>query len=492
MKNIVSYFLLSLYTILWVACTHSVTEPQSATPLNRLPDIFPDYVDVTIPPQIAPLRFMLRHAPEEAIVCISHEKEKMVCQASGKEGFLMDEKQWNHLVQSAIGKALEIKVYEQKEGVWQVYDSFHWYVSGDSIDPYLVYRLIEPGYELWNQMGIYQRRLTDFKESPIITNDLTGHNCMNCHSFPNQNPQQMTLHMRGPRGGTYLFQSGQITKLSGKINEQIPSLVYPSWHPSGDFVAFSTNQTRQAFHMNDRNRIEVFDYTSDLLVYDVQRNEVITTSQLFSDQAFETFPHFSPDGKTLYFCTAEAQKMPDDFQKVRYNLCSIPFDPETRTFGNQVDTLFNGKQAAKSVSFPRVSPDGKFLVFTLSDYGNFSIWHKEADLFLANLQDGTIIPLEAANSNDVESYHSWNSNSRWLVFSSRRVDGLYTHPHLIHIDAEGKAGKPFILPQPNASYYTSFMKSFNIPEFVKGPVEYPIHDIAKSTQKEGQSTGVTK
>ena len=492
MKNIVSYFLLSLYTILWVACTHSVTEPQSATPLNRLPDIFPDYVDVTIPPQIAPLRFMLRHAPEKAIVCISHEKEKMVCQASGKEGFLMDEKQWNHLVQSAIGKALEIKVYEQKEGVWQVYDSFHWYVSGDSIDPYLVYRLIEPGYELWNQMGIYQRRLTDFKESPIITNDLTGHNCMNCHSFPNQNPQQMTLHMRGPRGGTYLFQSGQITKLSGKINEQIPSLVYPSWHPSGDFVAFSTNQTRQAFHMNDRNRIEVFDYTSDLLVYDVQRNEVITTPQLFSNQAFETFPHFSPDGKTLYFCTAEAQKMPEDFQKVRYNLCSIPFDPETRTFGNQVDTLFNGKQVAKSVSFPRVSPDGKFLVFTLSDYGNFSIWHKEADLFLANLQDGTIIPLEAANSNDVESYHSWSSNSRWLVFSSRRVDGLYTHPHLIHIDAEGKAGKPFILPQPNASYYTSFMKSFNIPEFVKGPVEYPIHDIAKSTQKEGQSTGVTK
>lgn len=492
MKNIVSYFLLSLYTILWVACTHSVTEPQSATPLNRLPDIFPDYVDVTIPPQIAPLRFMLRHAPEEAIVCISHEKEKMVCQASGKEGFLMDEKQWNHLVQSAIGKALEIKVYEQKEGVWQVYDSFHWYVSGDSIDPYLVYRLIEPGYELWNQMGIYQRRLTDFKESPIITNGLTGHNCMNCHSFPNQNPQQMTLHMRGPRGGTYLFQSGQITKLSGKINEQIPSLVYPSWHPSGDFVAFSTNQTRQAFHMNDRNRIEVFDYTSDLLVYDVQRNEVITTPQLFSNQAFETFPHFSPDGKTLYFCTAEAQKMPEDFQKVRYNLCSISFNPETRTFGNQVDTLFNGKQAAKSVSFPRVSPDGKFLVFTLSDYGNFSIWHKEADLFLANLQDGTIIPLEAANSNDVESYHSWSSNSRWLVFSSRRVDGLYTHPHLIHIDAEGKAGKPFILPQPNASYYTSFMKSFNIPEFVKGPVEYPIHDIARSSQKEGVATKVAK
>ena len=229
------------------------------------------------------------------------------------------------------------------------------------------------------------------------------------------------------------------------------------------------------------------DYASDLLLYDVKKNEVITVPQLFSDKAFETFPHFSPDGKTLYFCSSEAQKMPEDFQNVKYSLCSISFNPETRTFGTQVDTLFNGKHAGKSVSFPRVSPDGKFLVFTLSDYGNFSIWHKEADLYIANLQDRTVVPLESANSDNVESYHSWSSNSRWLVFSSRRLDGLYTHPHMIHIDAEGKAGKPFILPQKDATFYSSYMQSFNIPEFVKGPVEYSTHDIANSTLEEGKT-----
>ena len=487
MRHTLSYIMLAIFASLWTSCSPSASEPQSATTIDQLPDIFPDYVDVTIPSEIAPLRFKLRHAPEEAIVSISCGDEKIVCEASDEKGFLIDEKQWNEMLEASVGKELEVKVYEKKGDHWQMYLPFHWSVSSDSMDSYLVYRLLEPGYEIWNEMGIYQRRLADFEETAIISNHLTGHNCINCHSFPNQDPNQMVLHMRGKGGGTYLFQSGDITKLNGKVSEKIPSLVYPSWHPSGDYIAFSTNQTRQAFHFNDKNRIEVMDYTSDVLLYDVKKNEVMTVPELFSDKAFETFPHFSPDGKTLYFCSSDAQKMPKDFQKVKYSLCSVSFNPETRTFGNQVDTLYNGKQNGKSVSFPRVSPDGKFLVFTLSDYGNFSIWHQEADLYLANLQDGTVVPLESANSNNVESYHSWSSNSRWLVFSSRRIDGLYTHPHLIHIDAEGKASKPFILPQKDATFYSSYMQSFNIPEFVKGPVEYSTHDIANTTLEQGKS-----
>ena len=206
-----------------------------------------------------------------------------------------------------------------------------------------------------------------------------------------------------------------------------------------------------------------------------------------SPTSFETFPNFSPDGKTLYFCSADSVAMPSDYKQVKYSLCSIAYDAESRTFGTQVDTLFHAQKENKSVSFPRVSPDGKYLMFTLSSYGNFSIWHKEADLYLADLQSREIRPMPTLNSADVESYHSWSSNSRWLVFSSRRIDGLYTHPHLIHIDAEGKASKPFILPQKDATFYSSYMQSFNIPEFVKGPVEYSTHDIANITLEQGKS-----
>ena len=93
--------------------------------------------------------------------------------------------------------------------------------------------------------------------------------------------------------------------------------------------------------------------------------------------------------------------------------------------------------------------------------------------------------MDEVNSDDVESYHSWNSNSRWLVFSSRRIDGLYTRPYLVHIDENGTSGKPFVLPQKDPDFYSRFMFSYNIPEFVKGKVEAEAHTIANTARKPG-------
>ena len=75
------------------------------------------------------------------------------------------------------------------------------------------------------------------------------------------------------------------------------------------------------------------------------------------------------------------------------------------------------------------------------------------------------------NSNDVESYHSWSSNSRWVVFSSRRIDGLYTRPFIAYINSDGNAAKPFLLPQKDVDFYSLSMKSYNIPEFVTDKVK---------------------
>jgi len=95
----------------------------------------------------------------------------------------------------------------------------------------------------------------------------------------------------------------------------------------------------------------------------------------------------------------------------------------------------------------------------------------DSDLHMIDLSSGTSRTLSEINSEDVESYHSWSSNSRWFVFSSRRMDGLYTHPYIAHIDENGEIGKPFVLPQEEACFYSSFMQSFNIPEFVTSEVE---------------------
>lgn len=300
----------------------------------------------------------------------------------------------------------------------------------------------------------------------------------------------MLFHLRSDYGGTYIIEQQQIEKLNTKTPQTISALVYPSWHPSGDFVAFSVNDTRQMFHTTDKNRVEVMDYASDIVVYDVKRKQIVSSPLLSSATAFETFPAFSPDGKTLYFCSADSVSMPDKYNHVRYSLCAIGYDADTRSFGNRVDTLFDARKEGKSVSFPRVSPDGKFLMFTLSAYGNFSIWHKDADLYLTDLQTNKTQPLSILNTDDAESYHSWSSNSRWVVFSSRRTDGLYTRPFIAYIDEEGKARKPFLLPQKKKDYYDFLMKSYNIPEFISGKVNVNAYDISQVAKRE-KGTDIT-
>lgn len=98
--------------------------------------------------------------------------------------------------------------------------------------------------------------------------------------------------------------------------------------------------------------------------------------------------------------------MPEDYAKAKYNLKRIAFDAATATFADSLETVFDATSIGKSVSFPRVSPDGRHLVFTLHGYGNFSIWHKDADLWCLDLANGEAVPMDALNSDDVESYHS--------------------------------------------------------------------------------------
>ncbi|MDR3260945.1 MAG: hypothetical protein LBT78_03830 [Tannerella sp.] len=459
-----------ILTILPCLVSCSDRQPVGRT-LDREPPVFPDYTNVTIPYNIAPLHFKLTDTCDYEQAYATFETEgKSVKVKEGKKQFAISRPAWKKLMDGTAGKTIRVTVSVKIDGEWVSYAPFRLSVAAEPVDAYVAYRLIEPGYEIWNEMGIYQRHLEDYEESAIMTNRRTNFNCMNCHSFCMQNPDRMLFHMREVFACTILIDGDRVEKLNTKTEQTLSALVYPSWHPSGKYVAFSVNNTKQMFHTSDRNRIEVFDLASDVVVYDVEKHEIVTTPALFSQTAFETFPTFSPDGKTLFFCSSDTFRIPEEYAEVKYSLCSISFDPERRRFGSNVDTLYRAGAKQKSVSFPRVSPDGKFLMFTLAAYGNFSIWHKDADLYMLDLEKKKIAPLDSLNSKEVESYHSWSSNSRWVIFSSRRMDGLYTRPYLAHIDAAGVASKPFLLPQDDVDFYHRFMKSYNIPEFITGKV----------------------
>ena len=143
-------------------------------------------------------------------------------------------------------------------------------------------------------------------------------------------------------------------------------------------------------------------------------------------------------------------------------------------------TLFNAVKMGKSLTWPRPSYDGRYLLFTLQDYGYFSVWHNESDQWLLDLQTGEARPLTEANSNRADSYHNWNVNSHWVVFTSRRGDGLYTRLYLMSIDEQGRASKPFLLPQRNPwDYYDGSIYSFNTPDFTKTKVDFNACEAGK-------------
>jgi hypothetical protein len=132
-----------------------------------------------------------------------------------------------------------------------------------------------------------------------------------------------------------------------------------------------------------------------------------------------------------------------------------------------------------SITEPRVSPDGHFLLFTAAEYSQFPIYLRSADLYLLDLRTGKWKKLEV-NSDRADSFHSWSSNSRWFVFSSKRMDGLFARPHFSHIDSLGIPSKPFVLPQENPAFYETCLQTFNVPEFTREPIRMDPQVLAKA------------
>ena len=469
MRKIVSIFVL-IATI--VSCTE---HPSNAVKSDSLPAIFPDYIGVTIPAEIAPLNFNIvsRNGEDIEAVEVSAKGSKTGEMTANGDYAQFDIDEWHTLLSNNKGGKLTLTVSVKSGGQWTQYKPFDIHVSDKPLDQYgLSYRRIQPGFEVYSKMGIYQRDLSCFDETPILENTQVPGMCINCHTSNRTNPAQTTFHVRGDHGATMVSKNGKTEWLKARNDSLKGSMVYPYWHPGGRYCAYSTNRTSQSFHASKSERIEVFDQSSDVFVYDTESHEIILDTLIATSDHYETYPVFSPDGRTMYFCSSKAEPIPARYREIRYDICSISFDPEKGQFGNKVDTLFRASAMRKSATHPRPSYDGRWLMFTMTDYGCFPIWHREADNWLLDLKTGKAEPMAAANSNEADSWHNWSANSQWVVFTSRRGDGLHTRLYIAHVDQNGKTSKPFMLPQRNPwEYYDSMHDSFNTPEFLSRPVE---------------------
>lgn len=455
--------------------------------------IYPDYKDIVVPENIAPLNFMIEGA--EGMVVTLEGDNGSIMTVPGTDRIEMDTTEWRNLLKANSNGQIKVTVYTLQAEKWYKYAP-HSISVAESIDPYLSYRLIEPGYELYRQLGIYQRCLENFTQTTIYENNRSykekENHCINCHNFQNYSTDRMLFHVRSNHGGTIIINGDKAKKIQIKDPSILAAGVYPSWHPTKNLVCFSTNKTGQTFHMYHQEKIEVVDTDSDLLLYDVERNEV---KNLLCTEYFETFPCWTPKGDRLFFCAANippvvglpdslrAEAITRNYDKIHYNLMSMPYDADRDSFGTP-EVVVNAESYGKSITFPRVSPDGRYVLYAEGDYGQFHIWHKSSDLWVKDLENDTCYALTEANSNDVDSYHTWSSNGRWIVFSTRRMDGNYTRPFIAYFDKQGKAHKAFCLPQRDPEHNILLMKSYNVPELSKNAVqvsEHTLRDIIYNT-----------
>ena len=466
--------------------------PSDYVQADSLPRIYPDYIGVTIPQNIAPLTFELDQKADEMVARYAVDGDEIVC--SGQ--MLPSQDDWQRLARKAIDGKIDVDVFACNDGKWTRFKPFCIYVSADSIDPYISYRLIAPSFVTYESLTINQRCLENYDECVIYDNMLCSFEkegqCINCHHYQQYNPGRMQFHARQNHGGTVVAYDGKLKKVNMKNDSILSAGVYPAWHPWLNLIVYSTDLTHQSFQTTHRNKIEVFDTQSDLIAYNVENDEVTNVEN--DPNEFEVFPCWAPDGKTLYYCSAHFElndSMGDaDHQlvaragEVKYNLYKKNFDPATLQFSPR-ELVFDAIAMGQSGVLPRVSPDGRFLLFTMAEYGYFHIWHHDADLWLLDLQTQEARPLSEVNSADTESYHSWSSNGRWLLFSSRRDDGVFTRPFMAHIDAQGHASKPFELPCADPDYHRQFMRSYNIPEFMRGPVSISPQTFADVLKGDG-------
>ncbi|MGE5293322.1 MAG: TolB family protein, partial [Solirubrobacterales bacterium] len=172
---------------------------------------------------------------------------------------------------------------------------------------------------------------------------------------------------------------------------------------------------------------------------------------------------------------------PARYREVKYDLLRISYDLETDTWGTP-ETVLSAAQTGMSILLPRVSPDGRFLLFCMGEYGCFPIYQPTSDLYLMDLQTGTY-QKATINSEYADAWHSWSSNSRWIAFSSKRDGGLYTRTFISHIDADGRMGKPFVLPQKSPSFYDSCYYVCTMPELITGPMPVDTKKLVRAIEE---------
>lgn len=318
--------------------------------------------------------------------------------------------------------------------------------------------------------------------------------CANCHSFtPNGKTIAMDVDARDDKGAysissidkEILFAKDSIIHWSDQQDGKFTYGLLSQISPDGRYVVSTLNDGEIFVDRDDLAYSQLFfPFKGILVVYDRFKKEYFELKGANDTLWVQSNPTWSPDGEFIYFARARAKQ----YNESHIHNGSVPKAediPEYKIFeGNYTrrDSLIkfdiykipfnNGKggiatpvpgasQNGLSNYFPKISPDGKWLVFTQAE--SFMLLQKDSKLNILPVEGGTPRQM-TCNTDNMNSWHSFSPNSKWMVFSTK-ARGPYTQLFLTHINTDGTDSRPVHLEKFSFDKFAN-----NIPEFVN--IEY--------------------
>lgn len=467
--------ILLISPLVLLSCTDYKESIVQYTTADRTPDISPDYSGLIIPPNIAPLNFMVEEPAQKYHVKIYSDNGSNIDIFSLSSKIIIPQKQWGDLLSTNKGSKLFIDIYTKDiSGAWMRYSSIVNEISNDAIDGFVVYRRMNFTHKHFNgSMTIYCRDLSSYRQKLVMHNEWLEKGCINCHASAENKSDKMLMGVRSYQVygvGTLLVEGNKISYLDTKFG-------YTSWHPSGRLVAYSIDELPMIYHSSRTETRDTIGVDSLIAYYRFDEKQVKKVPPFARKDHLETWPQWSADGKYLYSCNmpklwdgALIEDAAKHYKDVKYDLARASYDIDADKWG-PMETVVSAKDTGMSVAMPITSPDGRWLTFCMAEYGYFPPWNPTSDIYMIDLQSGNNDYKKLSLSSDQsEGWRSFSSNSKWIAFSSKRDDGVFTRTYFSYIDDEGNTSKPFIMPQKDPAYYDSCLDTFTVPEFITAPV----------------------
>jgi hypothetical protein len=404
------------------------------------------------------------------------------------------------------------KTFAPKQNLWQKYltkafkgrvEITHstakhiWYVA-EPIDKYIFYRKTLFNEDIKN-MFVEQRDLETFSAEMILESaknpkSREGHTCINCHGARNNNINHRLFHVRlsQKNAGTYLVREKEIIRINKDIlPERYSRLVYYDFHPTKEnIIVFSTNSTGTIINYIKQGHKED-DYSTDtngiIILYDVAKQKFIIDKNLTDSNYEYSFPNWNNSGTELYFARGPKRNMTSP-QEFLFDLYKVNYDTLTGATGTPT-LIFPFSECGVSVTMPKPIPNTNKIIVTVHKSSGSIPLLTDGDYYILDLDKtqnsafqmginpeskktctlpkgkyAKITEAKSINTIDNEKYHSFSSNGKWMVFSSGRIAGEQSIPHIVYHNKNGEFGKPFALPQKDPKFYTRNTYSYVYPQ----------------------------